>query len=322
MKLRDDVQMYDVHIDDIERLFSFVDSNRCHGGMYGEYSDQEIKVAESRIKQYKHRIFEKYCSWCASTPMVVHKVLEEGGKMYITDGQGRYEALLQMRRDGITEIDTIPVLVRTVETRDEMDRDIIQMNTNQKNWNNDDLLHYDAVKNGGDSAQVYRIKNEITNTLKCTSSTAYLIMFGQGKYSHKEKLFDRPIDELLSPRMEETFNFFQHFYNSTQVRSKKLNKKVTKVDIATTLDSVITSVYALYNDDKPKFNRVLDKCCNILIKAFNAMDDISYMHVTNYKSAALSLTFINFLKRYSSAKDINAVIDHLEMKRIGNKKAA
>lgn len=321
---RNDVQMFDVNVNDVETLFSFVDSNRCHGDNgRSEFSDVTIKKAKNRIRGYKNKLFSRY-TWSDATPLIVHKVLEEGGKMYITDGQGRYEAVKLLNRESksdIPVIETIPVLVYTVATRKEMENAIISMNTFSKNWTNDDILHHRAICEGGDAAQMFELIKDVMNSLDCSDQVARLIIMGNSFSSKKEDTFDRPFDELASPRRIETYNFFENFYNSLSVRSPKLNRKLRSSTAAIALDSVVSAAYRLFYNDKAECTHVINKCCDVLIKSILKMDDLEFLNLMQMRAAEMRRNLGRLIERNSKDQKLKQVVIELEEQSLGRKTA-
>ncbi|MEE3384702.1 MAG: hypothetical protein VZR36_06410 [Prevotella sp.] len=311
-KMRNDVRCGYIDFDYAVKVLNFDESNRCHGIDDGNFCESVMKTANARIRNSYNMLKKE--GWDNCCPLVVHEVESEGNKWYVTDGQGRFEALIRLNRELVANgkepaITEIPVTVYHCQTIEDVRNAMIKANTRQKNWTAIDVLHHNAIKFGGTSLNVYNRISTMMDELGITSKyIPSLIIMGSHKAARKDLVADYP-EDLIMPTCDEFFNAFKKFYNNVCNRDKRLNNKFKSNEMAIALESVMRSIASVYrNDNIETYNFILNKCMDIIANYLDKLDDRSLVRIIGAKNAIIRREFIELLSKRKDKK-IQAVVE-------------
>ena len=260
-----------VSIDWIKKNVNFIEENRSH------YLDDEASKAHnftmydksrlvSRVKFYKNRIFKIKPVWNECCPMKVYYV---DGKYYLVDGQGRFLAVDIYNRDAKDKITEIPVQVIWGKTYNEMIKDMIALNRFNKNWSTSDLFRCHCVMVGDDS--LCKNMQKIQDELGVSEYTAKLILFGNGKSSHRESIESNE----YSPYKDVMFKYFKKYYDGSSEGcngNKNQIKTIKKQTVSQALYKIFSNVIRTCEEENILCDKKLDKTVTLLTNYTNGLN--------------------------------------------------
>lgn len=318
-KIEANVKMVVMTIDEIQKKCKHDTANRCYMADKDEavlngYSIADSDKAKKRIAKCRRAIAG---GWSICCPMVVHKV---GGDMYITDGQGRFEAAIEANKYALVKGEAlpyveIPVLLIERESIEQMRADIKSMNTNNTNWNSMDMLHCESVIKGGEIAERYSTIRRYQDTLGL--STDYIpriILFGDHRHSRNDVL-----NVKQSEHAEFMLGVFKQFYESQETRTnRKLRNKARRVEVAMSLWSIVNHIInACGHDNEELFTEVVNNAITKLCAALSRMNDDEYMRTMGSRSFYVGNTFADIIASRNRNQYIAVAINNFRAAKFG-----
>lgn len=296
-KLDCDVKMVTMTVSEIQQKCKHDKANRCYvpdgeEAVKHGYAFADGKKAKTRIAKCRRAIKD---GWSICCPMVIHKV---GNDMYITDGQGRFEAVVAaneesvMRGEGL-KYNEIPVLIIKRDTVEEMRKDIRSMNNHNTNWSVSDTLHSEAVAEGGEKAERYEMICRYQNELGLTGDyIPRIILFGNHRHSRNEV-----VNVKMNDHAEFLLQVFKKFYASQETRTNiKLRNKSKRVEVAMALNSIMMHIINACGYDNPEvYEEVVDNALTKLCNAISRLNDDEYMRLLSARSAYIGQTFMDMI---------------------------
>ena len=296
-KINANVKMVMMTVNEIKRKCKHDPANRCvtadaEKAVENGFTSADSAKAKTRIAKCRRAIAD---GWSICCPMVVHKV---GDEMFITDGQGRFEAALSENDRYILagkepKFVKIPVLLIERSTKEEMRADIRSMNTANTNWNPSDHLHCEAVAKGGETAERYETLCRYQDELGLTTNyIPRLILFGDHGRSRREI-----VNVQIRENAEFIKDMFKMFYESQDTRnSVRLRNKVRRVDVAMALNSIIIHIINACGADKPEvFMEVVCTAIHKLGRALSRLNSDEYLRLMGSHSFYVGSTFSDMI---------------------------
>lgn len=170
--------------------FKNVNTNRCgylkkEDANINGFSDKEYEKFLRRAEGIKKLIKRK--GWQESSFFTICK--DHDGEIYLLDGQGRRMALYLMaeNKKNPSDFSSWKFLCKfhiNPMTKEEMSKCVVEINTGNKNWNNDELFRSYAMQTENESIiAAFNETKRIKEKLGVGSKTAKLLTFGE-KASH------------------------------------------------------------------------------------------------------------------------------------------
>lgn len=318
-KINANVKMVYMTVNEIQQKCKHDNANRCYvtngeeAAMKG-YAYADGKKAKIRIAKCRRAIAK---GWSICCPMVVHNVK---GELYITDGQGRFEAVVsenenRIAHGGEAKFTEIPVLIIERDSIEQMRDDIRAMNNNNTNWNVSDTLHCEAVAEGGEKKERYDIIRRYQDELNLTTDyIPRLILFGYHGHSRSEIL-----NVKFSEHHEFMLDVFKRFYESQDTRTNaKLRNKCKRVEVAMVLNSVVTHIInACGHDNYNLFSEVVDGALTKLCNGISRLNDDEYMRLLGSRSAFIGTVFMDIISSRNRNKHIALAANNFRAAKLG-----
>ena len=318
-KINANVKMVYMTVSEIQQKCKHDEANRCYIPNGDEavkrgYAYADGKKAKIRIAKCRRAIAK---GWSICCPMVVHNVK---GELFLSDGQGRFEAVVaenesRIAHGGAPRFTEIPVLIIERDTIEEMRADIRAMNNNNTNWNVSDTLHCEAVAEGGEKKERYDIIRRYQDELNlATDYIPRLILFGYHGHSRNEI-----VNVKFNEHHEFLLEVFKKFYESQETRTNaKLRNKCKRVEVAMAVNSVVTHIINACGHEKPElYTEVVEAAMTKLCNGISRMNDDEYMRVLGSRSSFVSTVFMDIISCRNRNKYIAVAANNLRAAKLG-----
>lgn len=176
-----------------------VETNRCgyttkeEANLNG-FSDEDYNKFVRRALKIMKSI--KKHGWKKSSFFTICR--DEENNIYLLDGQGRRMALKLMAEKYNSDFSSWTFLCKyhiNPMTKEEMSEEVVNLNTGNKNWNNEELFRSYAMQSGDKSVmEAFKETKRIKDKLGVSDKTAKLLTFGE-KASHLRSSGNGPLSE-------------------------------------------------------------------------------------------------------------------------------